>query len=89
MIKKVSTDQGTRWEVDYRDPQGHRLRRRFERKKDAELLEATAKAAKHSGKYDDIFGTAPKNSHTFRQAMEIYVENFQGQKSYSRWKRVW
>lgn len=85
-VKKVMTKSGPRWEVDYRDPDYRRLRRRFDRKKDADAFEATVRTVKRTGKFKEIFGEDKPKSHKFQEAMEAYVENFRGQKSFSSFK---
>jgi len=85
VIKKVATAQGQRYEVDYRDPQGRRLRRRFDKKKDADVFEGAVRTAKQTGQFAEIFGEKEKTP-TFEEAMKVYVENNRGQKSYSRHK---
>jgi integrase len=85
-IKKVMTKSGPRWEVDYRDPEYRRLRRRFDRKKDADAFEATVRTAKRTGKFKEIFGEDKTKSPLFLEAMKDYLEISRGQKSFSSFK---
>ncbi|AEB08759.1 hypothetical protein [Desulfobacca acetoxidans] len=41
-VRKVTTEQGISWKVDYYDPQGRRIKKRFKKKAESALVRPAA-----------------------------------------------
>ncbi|MDO9531202.1 MAG: tyrosine-type recombinase/integrase [Deltaproteobacteria bacterium] len=85
-IKKKINKKGVAWRLDYYDPGGRRIRKDFDLKKDAEAYLGKILAAKKEGRYYDVFDVKKESQVTFDELADRYVENFQGQKCFSRLK---
>jgi len=72
-----------RYQIDYYDPAGKRVRKDFEKKKDAETELAARVVSKEDGTY---FKKAKTFTTTLKELMEKYKENYQEQASYKTWK---
>src|SRR5262245_61585882 len=64
----VKPTESGRWQADYRDLEGHRHRKTFDRKKDAEAYERQTKEEIVRGVF-----IAPKKIPTFREAGEEWL----------------
>jgi integrase len=85
-IRKRTNRKGTVWQIDYYDPQGKRVMKCFPLKKDAEAYLGKVQAAKREGRYHDVFDVKKEIQVTFNDLAARYVENYQGQKCFSRLK---
>lgn len=68
--KRILPSGETRWQVDYRDNQGKRRSKQFERKKEAEAYETKVRAELASGVYVHAAGTL-----TVEKAAELYIQH--------------
>jgi hypothetical protein len=55
IVRKVTTKDGISWKVDYYDPQGRRIKKRFKKKAEAEAYLAKVVTSIKEEKYEDIF----------------------------------
>jgi integrase len=85
-IRKELRKSGSAYVVDYYDPQGKRCRKAFRKAKDAQAFEAKVTSLKHEDRYNDVFEAKRENLTTFDELSDHYLTNFQGQKSFHRWK---
>lgn len=85
-IRKRTNRKGTVWQIDYYDPQGKRVMKCFPLKKDAEAYLGKVQAAKREGRYHDVFDVKRETKITFDELADRYVENYRGQKCFSRLK---
>lgn len=81
-IKKRIGKKKVTWRVDYYDPQGKRVRKDFDLKKDAEAYLGKVMAAKKEGRYHDIFDIKQETQVTFNELADRYVEIYGNQKSF-------
>lgn len=81
-IKKRFGKKKVTWRVDYYDPQGKRVRKDFDLKKDAEAYLGKVLAAKKEGRYHDIFDIKKESQVTFNELADRYVEIYANQKSF-------
>ncbi|MBM4287078.1 MAG: hypothetical protein FJ135_02820 [Deltaproteobacteria bacterium] len=89
-LRKLTNKDGTVWQVDYDAPDGMRVRKCFNLRKDAEAYAGKAVSAKREGRYDDVFKVKKKTQVTSAELSNRYVENFQTQKAfYSSKKMQW
>lgn len=86
-IKKRINKGGTVWQVDYYDPEGRRVRKDFDLKKEAEAYLGKVVAAKKERRYHDVFDVKKETQVTFNELAERYEENFKTQKSFDGSKR--
>jgi integrase len=85
VIKRVGKN-GISWVVDYFTPEGKRRRKFFPLKKDAEAYLGKVVSAKREGRYHDVFDVKKETLVTFNELADRYVENYRGQKCFSRLK---
>lgn len=85
-IRKKVNKSGTVWRVDYYDPDGRRIRKDFELKKDAEAYLGKILAAKKEGRYYDVFDVKKETHVSFNELADRYVENHQAQRCFTRLK---
>ena len=85
-IRKRSNRKGITWQIDYYDPEGKRVMKVFSKKADAEAYLGKVQAAKREGRYHDVFDVKKETQFTFNDLAARYVENYQGQKCFSRLK---
>jgi integrase len=85
-IRKRVNKNGVTWQVDYRDPQGKRVMKCFPKKADAEAYLGKVTAAKREERYYDVFDVKKESQITFNELADRYVENYRGQKCFSRLK---
>lgn len=78
--------RGKKWQIDYFDPNGKRVRQSFEKKKDAEteLAKRISLIAENPKRYLEI---ANSNTITFEELTKEYIENFQHQRAFRKSKR--
>jgi len=87
-VQKVSRKDGrTAYRIDYRSPDGGRVRKTFDKKVDAQAYLGKVLAAKREGQYEEIFGI-PAKAITFEELAGHYVENYRGQKCFETFKRA-
>jgi len=86
VIRKRSNRKGIVWQIDYYDPQGKRVMKCFPKKADAEAYLGKVQAAKREGRYHDVFDVKKETLVTFNTLADRYVENYRGQKCFSRLK---
>jgi integrase len=72
-----------RYQIDYYDPAGKRIRKDFKKKKDAETELAARVVSIGDGSY---FEKAKTYETTFEELVEKYIENFEHQRSFKRSK---
>ena len=72
-----------RYQIDYYDPSGKRIRKDFEKKKDAEMELAARTVSMADGTY---FEKAKTYTTTIEELAEKYIENFKHQRSFKRSK---
>lgn len=80
--KKIFNKSGYAWLIDFYDPQGKRVKRRFKKLADAEAVLAMVKVAKLEGNYGEKFGKKPEPEYRFDDLARDYLETYRGQKSY-------
>jgi integrase len=85
-VKRKINKKGTVYRVDYYDPEGRRRRKDFSLKKDADAYRGKIDAAKKENRYHDVFDVKKETQITFNELADRYVENFKGQKCFSRLK---
>ncbi len=85
-VRKVTTDQGISWKVDYYDPQGRRIKKRFKKKAEAEAYLAKVVTSIKEEKYEDIFEKKKGIQITFDELAERYLESCRFQKSFDSFK---
>ena len=85
-IRQRVNKNGVTWQVDYRDPQGKRVMKCFPKKADAEAYLGKVTAAKREERYYDVFDVKKESQITFNELADRYVENYRGQKCFSRLK---
>ena len=85
-VKKKINKKGVVYRVDWYDPEGRRKRKDFEKKKDAEAYRGKIDAAKKEKRYHEVFDVKEESQVTFDELADRYVENFQGQRCFSRLK---
>lgn len=71
---------GNRYQIDYYDPDGKRIRKNFKKKKDAVAELGKREALKVEGRYLDV---KKEYDTTLGQAVELYEENFGQQPSFN------
>jgi len=76
--------RGSAWQIDYFDPSGKRIRKSFEKKKDAEAELGKRVSLIAEGMYLDV---KVDTRTTFDELAERYIENFKHQRSFDRTKR--
>ena len=82
-IKKRVGKKKVTWRADYYDPQGKRVRKDFDLKKDAEAYLGKVMAAKKEGRYHDVFDIKRESQVTFNELADRYEEIYGGnQKSF-------
>lgn len=81
-IKKRVGKKKVTWRIDYYDPEGKRVRKDFDLKKDADAYLGKVQAAKKEGRYHDIFDIKKESQVTFNELADRYVEIYGGQKSF-------
>lgn len=79
-------NRGNRWQLDYFDPYGKRIRLSFAKKKDAEAELAKRVSLIAEKRYLDI---KKDYKATFGELVSKYKQNFKHQASYDSWKTVW
>lgn len=87
-IHKVLTKKGYSWRIDYYDPQGKRIKKRFKKKAAAEAYLAKVISSIEEGKYEDIFEKKKESQVTFDQLTDKYIETCQFQRSFASFKRL-
>lgn len=85
-IIKRQGKRGVSWIVDYLDPTGRRRRKFFPLKKDAEAYLGKVVSTIREGRYHDVFDVKRETQVTFNELADRYVENYRGQKCFSRLK---
>lgn len=85
-IIKRQGKRGVSWVVDYLDPEGRRRRRFFPLRRDAEAYLGKVLASIREGRYHDVFDVKRESQVTFNELADRYVENYRGQKCFSRLK---
>lgn len=73
-----------RFQIDYYDPAGKRVRKDFEKKSEAEDEMAARRVSKSDGSY---FKKAKTYTTTLKELLKKYKENYKQQASYETWKR--
>ncbi|MDD3582246.1 MAG: site-specific integrase [Desulfobacca sp.] len=85
-IRKKTGSRGVTWQADWYDPEGRRVRKNFDRRRDAEAFVGKVTVSKKEGRYHDVFDIKPETRVTFSDLADRYVENFQNQKSFKDFK---
>jgi hypothetical protein len=85
-LRKVTTKEGTSWKVDYYDPQGRRIKKRFKKKAEAEAYLAKVVTSIKEEKYEAIFEKKQETPITFHELADQYIETSRFQKSYASFK---
>jgi hypothetical protein len=75
------------WRVDYYDPGGKRVMKRFKLRRDAEGYLAKVQTTIIENQYEEVFGTKKEPTITFNELADHYQENFKHQKCYQTFKR--
>lgn len=86
-LRKVVTQQGTSWKVDYYDPQGRRIKKRFKKKAEAEAYLAKVVSSIKEEKYEDIFDKKKTAPIVFDELAYHYVEIYRHQRSFHNFKK--
>ena len=67
-IRKITGKTGkVSFRIDYRDPDGKRVMKRFKLQKDAKAYLAKVQTAINENEYEQIFGTKKKSTITFNE----------------------
>ncbi len=85
-VRKVTTQEGTSWKVDYYDPQGRRIKKRFKKKAEAEAYLAKVVTSIKEEKYEGIFEKKKEALVTFDELADKYLESCRFQKSFESFK---
>jgi integrase len=85
-VRKVATKEGTSWKIDYYDPQGRRIKKRFKKKSEAEAYLAKVVTSIKEEKYEEIFEKKKEALVTFDELADKYMESCQFQKSFASFK---
>jgi integrase len=86
-VYKREGPRGVSWVADWLTPEGKRLRKFFELKKDADDHVAKVRVAKRENRYHDVFDVKKETLVTFNELADEYVKNFGGQRSFEGFKR--
>lgn len=94
--KKVwNLDGSYSWRIDYYEPDGKRVKKRFRKLADAEAWLAKVKVSKQEGTYEEIFGKKDKEKekekekpYLFRDLAADYLQAYQGQKAFIDKKQI-
>lgn len=76
---------GDVYQIDYYDPSGKRIRKCFDKKKDAEAELGKRVSLKAEGRYLDVKKDCVT---TLGELIKKYKENFENQPSYKTWKKL-
>jgi hypothetical protein len=76
--------RGNSYQIDYIDPNGKRVRKSFEKKKDAEAELGKRVSLIAENRYLDV---KKDYKTTFRELLVKYKENYRDQPSFENWKR--
>jgi len=92
-VKKVWNKDGSySWRIDFYDPDGKRVKKRFKKLAEAEAVLAAVKVAKQKGTYGEvfgeIFGKEKKPKYLFKDLARDYLEAYQGQKNFKDKKQI-
>jgi hypothetical protein len=68
--------------VDYYDPEGRRVKRRFRKLADAQTFDASVKVSKMEGKYSELFGKNEEAPFLFSQLAQDYLAASRCQRSF-------
>lgn len=86
-LGKVKTKQGKMvWQIDFYDPQGKRVKKRFPKKADAEAYLAKVVASIKEERYEDIFDKKKVSPVTFSELADHYEDCSRFEKSYADFK---
>ena len=77
--------RGKTYQIDYFDPTGKRIRKSFEKKKDAEAELGKRVSLKAEGRYLDVKKECVT---TLGELIKNYTENFKDQRSFKNWKKL-
>jgi len=77
--------RGKTYQIDYFDPTGKRIRKAFNKKKDAEAELGKRVSLKAEGRYLDVKKECVT---TFGELIKKYTENFENQRSFGNWKEL-
>jgi integrase len=86
-LRKVTTKEGISWKIDYYDPQGRRVKKRFKKKADAEAYLGKVVSSIKEEKYEDIFEKKKTPPVTFEELADHYVEIYRHQRSFHNFKK--
>jgi len=86
-FKKIATKEGIAWMVDYYDPQGRRIKKRFKKKAEAEAYLAKVVTSIKEEKYEDIFEKKKAATVTFDELANHYEEIYRQQRSFYNFKK--
>lgn len=87
-IKKIIGKTGkTSYRIDYREPDGRRVMKRFKLRKNADTYLAKVKTTINENEYAETFGTKKEPDITFQELADRYQENYQHQKCFRTFKR--
>jgi len=87
-FKKITTKEGIAWGVDYYDPQGRRIKKRFKKKAEAEAYLAKVVTTIKEEKYEAIFEKKKETLVTFNEMADQYTESSRFQKSFASFKNT-
>ena len=77
--------RGQTYQIDYFDPTGKRIRKSFDKKKDAEAELGKRVSLKAEGRYLDVKKECVT---TLGELIKKYTENFENQRSFKNWKKL-
>jgi len=78
-----SSESGKNWQIDYLEPTRKRIRKSFEKRKEAEAELAKRVALIAEGRYLDV---KVEYTTTMGELLDKYEENYNTQKSFHTWK---
>lgn len=87
-FRKVTKDGTTSWKVDYYDPHGRRIKKRFMKRREAEAYLAKVVTTIKEEKYEAIFEKKQEILITFNELAEQYTESSRFQKSFASFKTI-
>ena len=76
--------RGNSYQIDYFDPNGKRVRKSFQKRKDAEAELGKRVSLIAEGRYLDV---KKDYKTTLKELLEKYKENYKDQSSFQTWKR--
>ncbi len=85
--KVFNKDGSYRWQINYRDPDGRQVKKRFKKLDEAAAVLETARVSKRNKTYDKIF-TKEEAPYLFHDLARDYLAAYQGQRAFDDKQQV-